>query len=153
MKLQHIIGADLSKESIDFADHQLQSHMRIENHIAGFQQMLKWLKDQKISISDVMIVMENTGLYSYHLEAFLHEYQIRFTKVSALAIKRSLGLVRGKNDKIDAQRIARYGFEKKDVLVAVSKPNKVIERLQMLHSTRDRLVRHRASLIFSQKFY
>lgn len=153
MKLQHIIGADLSKESIDLFSHQLQTHLKIENSANGFRQLLKWLKDQKFSPSNVMIVMEHTGLYSYHLEAFLHNHQISFTKVSPLAIKRSLGLVRGKNDKIDAQRIARYGFEKKDVLVAAGKPNKVIERLRMLHSTRNRLIRHRASLICAIKEY
>jgi transposase len=65
----------------------------------------------------------------------------------------ALGLVRGKNDKIDARRIARYGFEKKDVLVVTSKPDKAIERLRMLHSTRNRLVRHRASLICAIKEY
>jgi transposase len=153
MKLQHIIGADLSKETIDLFSHPLQSHLRIENSIKGFQQMLKWLRDQKVSCSNVMMVMEHTGLYSYHMEAFLHQHQISFTKVSALAIKRSLGLVRGKSDKVDSQRIARYGFEKKDGLVAASKPNKVIERLQMLHATRDRLVKHRASLICAIKEY
>jgi transposase len=153
MKLQHIIGADLSKESIDLFSHEHQAHLKIENSINGLRQMLKWLKEQKISSSNVMIVMEHTGLYSYHLEVFLHEHQISFAKVSALAIKRSLGLARGKNDKIDAQRIARYGFEKKDVLVVASKPNEVLERLQMLHSTRRRLVRHRTSLICAIKEY
>src|SRR4030095_9881805 len=153
MKLQHIIGADLSKESIDLACHQLQTHLKITNSTSGFVQMLKWLKQQRIKYSDIMIVMEHTGLYSYHLETFLNQHQISFTKVSALAIKRSLGLVRGKNDKIDAQRIARYGFEKKDVLVVASRPSKVIERLKMLHSTRDRLVKHRASLICAIRQY
>ena len=153
MKLQHIIGADLSKESIDLASHQLQSHLKIANSVSGFQQMLKWMKQQKINYSDVMIVMEHTGLYSYQMEKFLHQHQINFTKVSALAIKRSLGLIRGKNDKVDAQRIARYGFEKKDVLVAADKPNEIIKRLQMLHSTRNHLVKHRASLKCAVKEY
>lgn len=153
MKLQHIIGADLSKESIDLVCHQLQTHLKITNSTTGFRQMLKWLKQQKISYSSIMIVMEHTGLYSYHMEKFLHQHQIRFTKVSALAIKRSLGLIRGKNDKVDAQRIARYGFEKKDVLVATDKPNEIIKRLQMLHSTRDHLVKHRASLKCAVKEY
>ena len=153
MKAQHIIGADLSKESIDLFFHQLRTHLKIENSLKGFRQMLKWLRDQKTHPSQIMIVMEHTGLYSYQMEVFLHEHNVSFTKVSALAIKRSLGLVRGKNDKIDAQRIARYGFEKKDVLVAAGKPNKVIQRLGMLHSTRDRLVKHRASLICAIKEY
>jgi transposase len=153
MKLQHIIGADLSKESIDLACHQLQTHLKITNSTSGFRQMLKWLKQQRVNYSDIMIVMEHTGLYSYHLEKFLHQHQISFAKVSALAIKRSLGLIRGKNDKVDAQRIARYGFEKKDVLVTADKPNEMIKRLQMLHSTRDHLVKHRASLKCAVKEY
>jgi transposase len=153
MKLQHIIGADLSKETIDFASFQLQTHLKVENSSKGFRQLLKWLKCQNIRFSEVMIVMEHTGLYSYHIEKFLHQRQITFTKVPALAIKRSLGLVRGKNDKVDAQRIARYGFEKRDILVAVAKPNKVMERLQVLHSTRDRLVKNRASLKCAVKEY
>ena len=153
MKLQHIIGADLSKESIDLACHQLQTHLKITNSAIGFRQMLKWLRQQKISYSNIMVVMEHTGLYSYHMENFLHQHQISFTKVSALAIKRSLGLIRGKNDKVDAQRIARYGFEKKDMLVPTDKPNEVIKRLQMLHSTRDHLVKHRASLKCAVKEY
>jgi transposase len=153
MKLQHIIGADLSKGSIDLFSHSFQAHLKIANTASGFRQMLKWLKDQKINSSQTMIVMEHTGLYSYHMEIFLHEHKISFTKVSALAIKRSLGLVRGKNDKIDAQRIARYGSEKRDMLILASRPSKVIERLRMLHSTRNRLVRHRASLICAIKQY
>jgi transposase len=153
MKVYHIIGADLSKESVDLFSHQLQVHLIVENSLRGFRELLKWLKEQKAQSSQVMIVMEHTGLYSYHMEAFLHSHRISFTKVSGLAVKRSLGLVRGKNDKIDAQRIARYGFEKMDVTVAASKPSKLMERLKMLHSTRDRLVKHRASLICSIKQY
>jgi len=153
MKLQHIIGADLSKGSIDLFSHSFQAHLKIANTASGFRQMLKWLKDQKINSSQAMIVMEHTGLYSYHMEIFLHEHKISFTKVSALAIKRSLGLVRGKNDKIDAQRIARYGSEKRDMLILANRPSKVIERLRMLLSSRNRLVRHRASLICAIKEY
>ena len=146
MKFQHIIGVDLSKASIDLFCHQLNSYLKIENAASGFCRLLKWLKEQKISYGQVMIVMEHTGLYSYHLEAFLHKHRIAFAKVPALAIKKSLGLVRGKSDKIDAKRIARYGFEKRDVLVSQPKPEKLLQRLQLLHSTRSRLVRLRASL-------
>lgn len=153
MKVLQIIGADLSKKSIDLACFQRKSYLKIENTLGGFKLLLKWLKQQKINTSEVMIVMEHTGYYSYHLEAFLHNNQIRFTKVPALAIKKSLGLVRGKNDKIDAQRIARYGFEKKDILVAAGKPDPALKRLQMLHSTRDRLVKHQSSLKCAVKEY
>jgi len=153
MKLQHIIGADLSKKSIDLVCHLLNTHIQIENSIAGFKDLLQWLRRQKVNPSEVMIVMEHTGLYSYCFERFLHEHQIAFCKVNALAIKRSMGLVRGKTDKLDATRIAAYGFEKKDKLMIDAPPSDALKRLQMLHSTRERLVRQRSSLLCAIKEY
>ena len=153
MKVPHIIGADLSKKTIDLASHQLKSHLKIDNNSSGFQDLIRWLKRLKINAAEVMIVMEHTGLYSYKLEQFLYHQSICFTKVSALAIKRSMGLVRGKTDKQDAQRIARYGFEKLDQLTQAKPIDKKLQRLQMLHSTRERLVRNRAGFTTAVKEY
>jgi transposase len=153
MKVPHIIGADLSKKTIDLASHQLKSHLKIDNNSSGFQDLIRWLKRLKINAAEVMIVMEHTGLYSYKLEQFLYHQSICFTKVSALAIKRSMGLVRGKTDKQDAQRIARYGFEKLDQLTQSKPIDKKLQRLQMLHSTRERLVRNRAGFTTAVKEY
>jgi transposase len=152
MKVLQMIGADLSKKSIDFAIPQ-GKHIKVSNDLSGYQELMDWIKKQKINIGETMIVMEHTGLYSYRFEQFLHAHRISFTKVSALEIKRSMGLVRGKNDKVDSIRIARYGFERRDKLVADTALDKSLERLQMLHSTRERLVRHRASLIAAVKEY
>lgn len=145
MKLLHIIGADLSKKSIDFANPE-GVHFKVSNDLSGYHQLMGWLKKQKINIPQIMMVMEHTGLYSYQLEQFLQRNQIHFTKVSALAIKRSMGLVRGKSDKIDAIRIAQYGYEKRNSLVAIQPVSKSLERLQWLHSTRERFVKNRAAL-------
>jgi transposase len=153
MKLQHIIGADLSKKSIDLVCHLLKSHIQIKNTTTGFKDLLQWFNHQGINASEIMIVMEHTGLYSYCLESFLHEHQIAFCKVNALAIKRSIGLVRGKTDKLDAARIAAYGYEKKDKLMIDVPASDALKRLQMLHSTRERLVKQRASLTCAIKEY
>lgn len=153
MKLQHIIGADLSKKSIDLVCHLQNTHIQIENSPAGVKDLLQWLKRQKINTSETLIVMEHTGLYSYCFEKLLHQHQIAFCKVNALAIKRSMGLVRGKTDKLDAARIAAYGYEKKDKLAIDVPASEALKRLQMLHSTRDRLVKQRASLTCAIKEY
>lgn len=150
MKVLHIIGADLSKKTIDFAIAQGE-HIKVSNDPPGYDKLMAWIRKQKINSSNMMIVMEHTGLYSYRLEQFLHAKEISFTKVPAYVIKHSLGLVRGKNDKIDAIRIAHYGSEKRNSLVAETPVNKALERLQMLHSTRDHLVRNRAGIIRSVK--
>jgi transposase len=152
MKVLHIIGADLSKRSIDFATPQ-GDHLKVTNDPPGYDAVMKWIIKQSIDVADVMMVMEHTGLYSYQLEQFLHLHQVRFTKIPAMAIKHSLGIVRGKNDKIDAKRIARYGQEKQATLVAETPVDKRLQRLQMLHGTRDRLVRTRASMISAVKEY
>jgi transposase len=147
MKVPYIIGADLSKKSIDVACHSTHQHVKITNDQSGYEDLLKWLKQQHINTSQVMMVMEHTGMYSYRLEQFLHNQHVRFTKVSGLAIKKSMGLVRGKTDKQDAARIARYGFEKADQLVIAEPVDENLQRLQILHSLRERLVRNRASLL------
>jgi transposase len=153
MKLQHIIGADLSKKSIDLVCHLFQTHIQIENTVKGFKELMQWMRQQKINLSKTMIVMEHTGLYSYCFEQFLHQHQAAFCKVNALAIKRSFGLVRGKTDKLDAARIAAFGYEKKDKLQPDVLVSDALKRLQMLHSTRDRLVKQRASLTCAVKEY
>lgn len=153
MKVQQIIGADLSKKTIDLVSHLHNNHLQIENCLFGFKQMLRWLVQQKIDLCETMIVMEHTGLYSFCFEDFLHQHHIVFTKVNALAIKRSMGLVRGKNDKTDAARIAAYGYEKKDNLKADEPVNQEMKRLQMLHSTPERLVKQRSGLICALKEY
>lgn len=151
MKVPYIIGADLSKKSIDFATHHAGSYLKVTNDTRGYEQFIKWLKGQMVDLSDVLIVMEHTGLYSYRLEQYLYSQQVSFSKVSGLAIKRSMGLVRGKSDKQDAARIARYGAEKTGQLVISQPTPQALQRLQMLHSTRERLVRNRASLITAVK--
>jgi len=114
---------------------------------------MRWLQKLNIDISEAMIVMEHTGLYSYRFEDFLHQQQIAFCKVSALEIKRSVGLVRGKTDRLDAARIAGYGHEKKARLIINQPLSNDLKRLQVLHSTYQRLVRHRAALINALKEY
>lgn len=144
MKLYNV-GADLSKKTIDLVIYQLKFFIRVDNCMAGFRELIKCFHHHGIDPSEVMIVMEHTGLYSYQLEQFLHQNGISFTKVSALAIKRSLGLVRGKSDKIDARRIARYAFEKKDCLREDQPVSENLLKLQRLHSARERLVKYRAA--------
>jgi transposase len=153
MKVQQIIGVDLSKKTIDLVYALHNNHLKIDNSMIGFTQMLEWLKYQKIDLSQTLFVMEHTGLYSYCFEDFLQQHHIAFTKVNALSIKRSMGLVRGKNDKIDASRIAAYGFEKRNKLSINEPENPHVKRLQMLNSTRRRLVKQRAGLICAIKEY
>jgi transposase len=153
MTVQHIVGADLSKNTIDLVCHTTGDYLQIENKASGFQILLAWIDQQGIAIDQTLLVMEHTGLYSLLLEQFLSKHDIAFKKVNALEIKRSIGMVRGKSDRIDAVRIATYGFEKKEKLTAQIPVSPQLKRLQMLQSTRERLVRQRAGLTNAVKEY
>lgn len=141
-----IIGADLSKKNIDLVIHSTRNHLRINNNNAGFKQMLYWIKHYNLSPSQVIFVMEHTGLYSFCFEKFLFEKKIQFSKINPVDIKFSLGLSRGKSDKVDAARIARYGAEKPERLKIQTQISKALESLKMLNTSRDKLVRTRAGL-------
>jgi transposase len=153
MKLLHVIGADISKKSIDLFCYESNSHLKIENDVIGFKKLLVWLSKSALVIKNLVIVLEHTGYYSYHFENFLYEQHIPFSKVPALMIKKSLGLVRGKNDKIDAQRIARFGHEKRDILRLETRTEPALARLQVLISNRNLLIKQRASLTCAVKEY
>lgn len=145
-KVLQVVGADLSKKTIDLVIYPSKDHLCIENTKAGFKQMFLWLK-QSIKIqSETVVVMEHTGLYSYCFEKYLFEKGIQFSKVNPVDIKLSIGITRGKSDKVDAARIARYGAEKAERLKFETQISKALEDLRMLNTSRDNLVRTRASL-------
>lgn len=147
----HFTGADIAKRTIDLVIHGLKSHLRIENNPNGFNQMLAWFKANRIPLAQAIVVMEHTGLYSYSFEKFLFEKGIQFFKVSSLDIKLSIGVTRGKSDRIDAARIARYGVENATRLTPATPMSKALESLKLLNSSRDNLVRVRAGLLNSME--
>ncbi len=83
----------------------------------------------------------NTGGYEYRLVQFLQSLQIRFTRVPGLQIKKSLGMQRGKSDKMDSGRIAEYGEEKQGKLKEHKACTTAITRLKQLLTQRSGFVR------------
>ena len=153
MKVQFVIGADLSKKAIDFVCHNTGQYLQISNDHAGFKSFLKWTNLQGVTLKETLVVMEHTGLYSLLFEEFLHKHVVPFKKVNALQIIRSAGIVRGKSDKLDAARIASFGYEKREKLPMEKPTPSSLKRLKMLYSTRERIVKLRSSLLNAIKEY
>jgi transposase len=65
----------------------------------------------------LVIGMENTGRYNWMLYEALAETKHRVYVISPLHLKKSMGLARGKNDKVDAIRIA---LSLKKIMVSLS---------------------------------
>lgn len=83
-------------------------------------------------------------MYSNILASFLSEKQISYVIVPGLEIKRSLGIQRGKNDQIDAKKIAQYAYRRRDEVILYQLPEKSINMIRQLLSLRERLVKQRA---------
>ena len=71
--------------------------------------------------------------------------------VPGLEIKRSLGMVREKNDEIDSYQIARYAYLRREEIKEYELPSEDILKLKSLLSLRERMVKHRASYIGNLK--
>lgn len=137
------VGIDVSKLTLDVAVHGMGEHIRIANNSEGFRRLLSWLKSLSADLCDCRFVMEHTGGYEYRLVQFCVSKNLRFTRVAGLEIKKSMGMQRGKNDKIDARRISEYGYEKRDRLKADTPCHMSVTRLKQLLTQRSGFVNDR----------
>jgi transposase len=144
MKARTIIGVDVSKLTLDSRMLPANQHKQVTNNQQGFKLWKEWLKRYKQADSEVLVVMEHTGLYSHLFELFLQAEGIGYVKKPAVEIKQSIGMSRGKSDRIDAKRIAQYGWMHRDDLCAEKYPVAVIMQMKDLLSYRNKLVRDRS---------
>ena len=145
MKINDVIGLDVSKSTIDAVLYSSKQHYQFENNTKGFKTFEKWVsKELKLSFSKLNICLEHTGQYSYPVSVFLSEKKYNYSVIAGLEIKKSLGIARGKNDKVDAFKISEYGFLRREVLKQYSLPSKNLVKLQRVSSLRDRLVQTKA---------
>src|SRR6218665_1239279 len=139
MKQSWITGIDVSKNTLDVCIKPSGISLKVANNRKGFQELIREL--EKLSdLTAGLVVMEHTGRYSLVLEAFLRDNKIAYCKMPARQIKRSIGLIRGKNDHIDALRIAGYGWLHRESLRPTLPASERIQGLRNLFSLRKKLV-------------
>jgi len=139
MKFKNIIGIDVGKTSIDFSvlengEQKLQS--QVENTI---KKLNVFLISLKIDFKETLFCMEHTGIYNYHLLTVLQEHDANVWLENPIQIKRSIGLTRGKNDKIDAVRISQYAYLHQEKVKLWEPTRQVIQSLKVLMGQRSRL--------------
>lgn len=94
-----------------------------------------------LTLDSVLICMEHTGVYGIDLAVFLRKNKIAYSMVSPLHIKRSLGITRGKNDKVDSYQISRFCYLYRDEMKLSELPSAAIQKLRGLINERERLVK------------
>ena len=152
MEFKFFIGIDVSKDTLDIGllnaeNSEIVNHQQVSNNDSGIATMLRWLEEHKISIENSLFCLEHTGMYNYPLLQFFSKQGASVWVETPIQIKKSLGLQRGKNDKVDAIRIAQYAFRLRDQAKLWHPAREVIDRLKHLTALRERLVETRKRLL------
>jgi len=148
---KHFIGVDISNAKLDLALLKEAKSTRFQNKVVtndfkGFDSILEWLVELKINLSECVFCMEHTGTYGLLFFAWLSQMEINYCVEPALKIKRSLGVVRGKNDSVDACRIADYAYTYRAKLQPFNLPSVLMIQIKQLLTYRDQIVRICSSL-------
>jgi transposase len=141
------LGIDVSKEWFDVCLMQLTEQVqqpvvaeRFVNDPTGIKTFHKWLKTHKVSFDDkTLLVIENTGVYHRLIWQYCSDRNLPLHIGNAAHIKWSFGIVRSKNDRIDAERLCKYGFRHFDELKATPALDRELLRLKDLAHARKRL--------------
>lgn len=150
MNYTFFIGIDVSKSTLDFSvmyGKEFLFHSKTSNEISGLKEFWAVLKSKAgFELSNAIFCMEHTGIYNQHLLNFLHSKKANICLEASVHIKLSSGLQRGKNDKIDAQRIAQYAFRNQDELKLWEPKRQVIQQLKYYAGLRNRLLNAKKQL-------
>lgn len=136
------IGIDISKDSLDVAICEdpstvMDQVFKVENSIKGISKLIARCKRFN---SDLWFCFEHTGNYGLLLMTQLQSENLTYSVVPALEIKQSQGMVRGKSDIIDAERIAVYAATHSYKLKPFQLPGKNLLKIKTLLTYRSQLV-------------
>jgi transposase len=113
----------------------------VNNTPEGMKELRRWLKQQGVRFNETTkVVLENTGMYHRLLVSQAKKWGLHYCVDNAARIKWSLGITRGKDDKVDAQRIAMYAAKNLQELQWNNASEEKLMQLKDLLTTRDTLL-------------
>lgn len=151
MQNQTIAGIDVSNATLDIclSNAAGQRSYVINNTVKAISKFFQAYKDEAL-----LIGMENTGRYNWALYEALKELpQHRIFVVTPIHLKKSLGFVRGKNDKTDAIRIAAFISKNHTGLSQWKPATPAIQKLKILITERNARIKAKSKLLKQQKDY
>ena len=152
VKFVHFAGIDVSKKWIDVCvlincEKSMLHQQRFDQSKQGFAELRKWLVKLTVNqVEQLLICIENTGLYDDALLCFLTDKGFTVCLENAAKIKASIRDRRAKNDQLDARNIAMYALRHADELEIWQKPREIVEQLKQLLSARATLLSHLTSI-------
>lgn len=145
-----IIGIDISSKTLDICLQNGDSteHLSIANQVKAIHVFLKKFVNQQ-----VIVAMENTGRYNWQLYEALHKYDFQVYVISALHLKKSMGLIRGKNDKVDAERICKFIQKNQDECTIWKPTNVNVQKMKVLLAERNARIKMKRQLTGQKSDY
>lgn len=157
MNYSHFAGIDVSKDWIDIVllstqGSKIKQHLQVDNNLKGFKRLKKWLlKNGVKDFNQLFISMEHTGVYTIPLCQFLEKSQWNYTLIPGQQIALSNGIKRGKTDRVDALRIAKFTLKNINELRIQRLPSQALRQLKVMLSMRERLVKARQGFLSANR--
>lgn len=146
MKNFYYLGIDVSKKKLDLSlrhHNSVVMETTVSNDCVRIISVIEeWLEYLGIDSEDLIICAEHTGQYTYCLCRACHSRGWRLWLENPMQIKSVLRMSRGKNDRVDARRIAEYADRYADKMRLYRLPIHEIEELRSLNSLRDLVKSH-----------
>lgn len=150
------VGIDFSKRRMDVSivekdfPEQTIDYKQFINNAEGAKKMCEWVEyttntSTKLE-GEVLFCCEHTGSYCLEVCDYLSENGKYIWLGNPLDIKRSMGLVRGKDDILDSRRIATFAAEKHHKAIMYIRPEDSTRALKYLLSIRNTLIEHKKAL-------
>jgi transposase len=145
-KFEYFIGIDVSKLTLDVTvlceskDNPTTHYYKIANNERSIAEFVK-KRLSKYDSEQILFCFEDTGIYSFPLSYYLSENNLSYWQVSGIEIKRSKGISRGKDDKIDSKDIAFYAYRHTDKFCPRQMSAKSIQKLRLLFTEREKVLK------------
>lgn len=145
-----IIGIDISSKTLDICLQKdgKPEFFTIANDVKAINGFFK-----KLSREEVVVAMENTGRYNWQLYEVLPRYNFAVYVISALHLKKSMGLIRGKNDKVDAERICKFIQKNQDECTLWKPTPDNIQKMKVLLAERNARIKMKRQLVNQKTDY
>lgn len=149
MNYSYYAGLDVGKLSFDVSlinsEQQEIGFSQFPNNKSGLTKLLQWVKSFKIPLSEVLFCTEDMGSYISDISLFSSQRKLQLALLCPLSLKKSLGIQRGKSDRVDAKRIAVYSSMHHRTLKLYTPQKKIILELKSWLSIRENLVKQKVA--------
>jgi transposase len=150
--VEYVLGVDIAKDSFavclmsgENGQTRVVQEKEFINRNSGYEALMKWI-NKKVSPFIVPVVLEATGNYWKGLAQDAYGWSPAVYVVNPSCIKNygRTKLRRAKNDRLDAELIAQYGFLKQ--ARRWEPPTRTMEITEQLLSQRDSLVQSKVNI-------